>query len=146
MQDCHTGRYQRPLYNPLVDGDIVSWNSNEYHPFDNYGYPLALDTHVFQAAKMQELISCFDFKNTNQLESNMQQYTVTINRMYSFTHSVAVNIPMNNMSTITRAGEKYSYSLEELNNAFLEGRIIDLGHLAQETFIGCHQEAELRLI
>lgn len=146
MQDCHSGRYQRPLFNYVQNECLVSWNPNEYHPFDNYGYPLALDTHVFQAAKMQELISYFSFKNTNQLESNMQAYTIGINRMYSYETSAAVNIPTNTLSQVTRAGEVHPYSLEYLNNEFLGGKLINLENIERTSIIGAHQELPLELI
>lgn len=146
VQDCHAGTYQRPLYNYVIEDDIVSWNTNEYHPFDNYGYPLALDTHVFRATKMQELISYFEFKNTNQLESKMQNYTSTINRMSSFTNSVSVNIPCNNMSTITRSGEKFAFDVQFLNEQFLNGKRLDLDSIESNAWVGCHQEFDLQLI
>lgn len=145
VQDCHAGTFQRPLYNYVEEDGIVSWNTNEYHPFDNYGYPLALDTHIFRAEKMQELISCFEFKNTNQLESKMQDYTRTINRMSSFTHSVSVNIPCNNMSTITRSGEKYAFDVNFLNEQFLDNKRLMLDDIEKNRWVGCHQEFDLQL-
>lgn len=146
VQDCHAGTYQKPLYNFVQENDkIISWNSNEYHPFDNYGYPLALDTHIFTAHKVQELISYFDFKSTNELESKMQQYTQTINRISSFKNSVSVNIPMNNMSSVTRSGEKHPFDLQFLNAQYLEGKQIDLEDIEQVKWLGCHSEHNLRL-
>jgi hypothetical protein len=67
--------------------------------------------------------------------------------MSSYKKSVAVNIPCNNMSKITRAGETFGYSTEYLNEQFLAGQRISLDKIIdkKEEIIGCHQEIELEL-
>lgn len=147
VQDCHIDSYQ-PSLNIYQDyGNYIFWNSEYYHPLTNYGYPFGLDMHVYDAQTLYNLASQIDFKNTNQLESGLfhlrGQAPKFIN---SFKHSVAVNIPCNNMSGITRSGEKYPFTIEELNKAYLDDYIINLGDIKAAKIIGSHQEIDWTLI
>lgn len=148
IQNCHTGETQTPLcYAETEDENILHWCPKDYPSLSNYAYPLALDTHVFKTSYLQKLLSQIGpFKNSNELESKMQSCVYDIDFMSSFTKSVAVNIPCNNMSTVTRAGESFSYSLEWLNDEFLSGKRISLEDIMSNIFLGCHQEVELKLV
>lgn len=145
VQDCHTGELQPPLNNCYRSQNFVFWNCNKYHPFSNYGYPLALDTHVFKKEFAKYLVNAVEWKTSNELESKWQSPEIRSNAIYmsSFFQSVAVNIPMNNHSKITRFGEQFYYSTEKLNELYLNGECIDLYSIHNTNIIGCHQEIEL---
>jgi hypothetical protein len=64
--------------------------------------------------------------------------------MRSFKHSIAVNIPVNGMSGVTRHGEAHPYTLEELNNKYLAEQVIDLDFIMQNQIFGCHQEVPFK--
>lgn len=147
VQDCHIDSYQ-PSLNIYQDcGDYISWNSEYYHPLTNYGYPFGLDMHVYDAQMLYNLANQIDFKNTNQLESGLFHLRVHAPKIInSFKHSVAVNIPCNNMSGITRSGEKYPFTIEELNKAYLDDYIINLDDIKGARIIGSHQEIDWTLI
>lgn len=159
LQNYHTNEYQHPLvkYNvklglhpfsdtPEPDEPILYWNFNHYHPHHNYGYPFGLDMHIYDSKLIKKLLKYQVFNNTNELESYLfgckhlaPQY------MASFIQSVAVNIPANNMSGVTIAGQDYAHTTTELNKAYLEGQRIDLSKIEQTEIIGCHQEIPLEL-
>ena len=142
LQDCFNGVWQPPLNLPTEEGEIISWDWTQYHAHYNYGYPCALDMHVFPRKLVSSLITD-EFHNTNQLESMMfynRELVPPI--MKSFKHSIAVNIPMNNISGVTKAT---GISLEGLNDKFLAGYRFDLDSLAKTPIVGCHQEISLEL-
>lgn len=147
VQDCHRQTLQQPLHNPTKTNPCVMWNIKKYHPLSNYGYPLALDMHVFTKNYATNLVKkCMPWNNTNSLESNMQKYRNDIDFMTSFEKSIAINIPANNMSTVTRHGEQYGYSNKYLNDCYLSGQRISLDEIERENIVGCHQEVRFNLV
>lgn len=146
MQDFHTGRYQPPLNLYEDEGDTIRWVFSHYHPLNNYGFPLALDAHIYNREMMYNLMKYLPFTNTNQLESNLfpKRFEIPQN-IRSFKQSLAVNIPTNSISGVTRAGEIHSYTTEELNVPYLDGRRIDLDKIMLHSIEGCHQELPLEL-
>jgi hypothetical protein len=66
--------------------------------------------------------------------------------MRSFKESVAVNVPANSISGVTRAGEINDFATKFLNSEYLKGRRLSLDALSKEKIIGCHQEINLEWI
>lgn len=147
VQNCHTGQTQPFLNNPTQNNNIISWNFSHYHPHDNYGYPFGLDMHVYNSEVLSNLIQDIDFNNTNQLETGLFHKRNIIPKIIkSFTHSAAVNVPCNSISGVTRAGEQHPMTIEGLNNAWLDGYILDLSVFNNIKIVGCHQEINWKLI
>jgi hypothetical protein len=145
-QDIHAGTKQPALNKYVRDEDILRWNPHHYSALANYGYPLALDTHVFHTRFIQDLVYQLKWNTTNELEGALQPYRGEIRQIWSYTQSRSVNIPANSISGITRAGEVHGYSTKVLNDEYLAGKRIDLDAICDETIVGCHQEIELKLI
>lgn len=146
IQDYHRQSRQASLNLHIFNDGVIKWNPHHYHAYANYGYPLAVDCHVLRTEKLRDLCNRFRWSTTNELESGLQKYRNEIMELWSYPESVAVNIPCNSISGITKAGEKHAYSVEELNTAYLQGRRIDLDSILSETVVGCHQEMELKLL
>jgi hypothetical protein len=141
MQNVHTGQTQPPLNIKVEHENHLSWPLAFYHPHDNYGYPFGLDLHVFRKTLIKPILDEIEFRSTNELESQLTtKYRHRVDEMRSFKHSVAVNIPINTVTGVTRAGEFHAVSKEELNQRFLDGWKIDLAEIAKHKIIGCHQE------
>jgi hypothetical protein len=148
MQDHYRGLYQPPL-NKYIEhkvGPVISWNTMHHKCTDNYGYPLALDMHVFKKGMIDRIVGDEQWENSNQLESSLFNHRNLISYISSFKDSVAVNIPANNISGVTRSGKDFPYTHRELNDRFLAGQKIDLFAIGQEKIIGCHQEIEFKFI
>lgn len=146
VQDCHRGTYQPALNNLLYnDGQIIGWKWTDYAPLDNYGYPCGLDMHIFPSSLLQSLITT-EWRTTNELETSLfyQRYSFRP-IIYSPRYSVAVNVPINNMSNVTISGQIFSYSIEDLNNKFLEGQRFTY-EFNESEIVGCHQELKLKSI
>lgn len=145
-QDIHRGTKQPPLNVYHLENGILSWNPQFYYPHHNYGYPLAIDTHIFHRHLFNKFISKWNYNSSNELEGKLQQLIPKIGRLSSFKESIAVNIPVNNLSGLTIAGQKYNYSPEFLNEQFLLGKVINLYKIVATPIIGCHQEIEYEFI
>jgi len=148
VQDIHAKTYQPGLRRPveLHEGKILQWRWTDYDPLHNYGYPFGLDMHIFKTRQLLALLSTFQWSNTNQMESGLFHLKYKISPyISSFSQSVAVNIPINSISGVTLAGQYYSYSVEDLNRAFLDGYKITYD-FKPEDIKGCHQEVPVLLV
>lgn len=146
-QDIHAGTTQPPLNVYKDEGTTISWNFGDYHPHNNYGYPFGLDMHVYHREELYNLMKYMNFKNTNELETGLFHKKLCISpRIRSFKQSVAVNIPVNSITQVTRAGEIHSSTTEYLNSEYLKGRRLSLDSLSKEKIVGCHQEIKLEWI
>ena len=144
LQNCHTGERQPALNIYEEKRSYIRWNFDDYHPLSNYGYPFGLDMHVYDADMLSQLVNTFEFKNTNQLETNLFHLRNVVPRIIcSEKQSSAVNVPCNCMSGVTIAGQEYPFSIESLNKLFLEGNRISLNSFANKSVVGCHQEFAL---
>jgi hypothetical protein len=141
IQDCHKRTVQPPLNQHINHGKWLSWNIDKYHPHENYGYPFGLDLHVFRRELIVPILEEIEFSSTNDIESQLTtNYRSKIDELRSFENSCAVNIPINTVTGITRAGERHPVLKEELNRKWLEGWKIDLEDIMKTEFFGCHQE------
>lgn len=141
LQNFANGSYQPPLNKYVKKDNTIFWNAKDYHPLHNYGYPLALDLHVFRTSLIRKLVSRFTFKNTNEFESKMFEYRDLVPFMASFKKSVSVNVPLNNISGVTQSSKTGS-SLSQLNQYFLDGKRLSLN--ISQKIIGAHQDIELK--
>jgi len=144
-QDIHIGSIQDPLTNEVeLSSEVIMWNCKKYNPFFNYGYPFALDGHIFTKNLIVDILNTYKtWKNTNTLEGGLQKYIKRIDYISSYKKSIAVNLPVNNMSGYTSFGHKFKYSNEELNSFYLKGKCLSIDIFKEIDIIGCHQEVDL---
>lgn len=143
IQHTHGGIEQPYLNRYCLNNDILSWKWTEYSQINDYGYPLSLDGHVYLTSRLMSVITNINFKNPNELEGrlffNKGCWPQT---MASYPHSRLVNVPVNNMSGITRYADKYSYPIDELNTDFLAGKRFKYDFSGVE-IVGAHQELRM---
>lgn len=143
-QDIHAGTKQPPLNLYEDEGETISWLFSNYHPHHNYGYPFGLDMHVYHKKDIYDLTRYMPFNNTNQLETGLFHKKLCVSpKMRSFKESVAVNVPVNSISGVTRAGEVHGSPTEFLNSEYLKGKRLSLDAVSKEKIVGCHQEIKL---
>jgi hypothetical protein len=143
VQNIHTGSIQPPLNIVIDDGYSLVWPIYAYHPQENFGYPFSLDLHIFRLSFLKDLMSELEFENSSQLEGGLTRFRDKIDIMRSFAKSVAVNLAINSAGGCTRAGETFGVSLDELNDRFLGGDVIDLEDLSRQEYSGCHVERKI---
>lgn len=141
VQNHHTGELQAPLEKYFVQGNVVRWNALLHHPFSNYGYPFSLDLHIYKKSQILELIKRFEWKNSNELEGGLCRYRNEMLFISSFDKSVAVNIPLNNMSNMTQTSN--THTIEDLLQKYKENYVIDISKIDAQSIKGCHQDVPL---
>lgn len=148
IQNIHDNNKSQPPLNFHIEHEnYLSWPIDKYYSHDNYGYPFGLDLHVFRRDLINQIFKEIEFQSTNELESILtNNYRHLIDEMRSFKQSCAVNIPINTVTKVTKAGEKYSISKEELNQKYLDGYVIDLEDIENTTFKSCHAEIPIKFI
>jgi len=142
VQDHIQGYLQPPLIPDYVEKDLLFWNPAKYQGY-NYGYPHALDMHLYSTSYLLPILKEIRFKTTNELEGILQKYNSRIKTLFSPKESVAVNIPLNNISGLTEVNKR-RMSMEEMNAEFLKGKRLyyQLGNV----IVGCHQDIEFRML
>jgi len=138
VQEPFTGRIQPALNKYVDEGKTVCWDSRLYHPLNNFGFRFGHDCVIY-SKRYSELIQDANFKKTNELEirlfNNCQHKINPFIR--SFKTQKAVNIPVNNISQITRTDN--SVNLVEANNKYLDGYKLNLYDVLKHKIVGCHQ-------
>jgi len=142
VQD-HINTYLQPALVPdSIEKDLLFWNPKKYQGC-NYGYPHALDMHLYSTEYLLPILKEIRFKTTNELEGILQKYNNRINTLFSPKESVALNIPANNISGLTGVNQ-HSMSMEDMNNEFLKGK--ELHYILDRPVIGCHQDFSFRMV
>lgn len=143
LQDYYSNLYQTPLTAYKDEGDTIQWNWSNYNGLHNYGYPFGLDMHIYKASLINDLIKYETFKSTNQLESLLfKKKRLAPQMIRSFKYSIAINIPDNCMSGITRSSGN---NIADMNSRFLSDEVISLDDIPTD-FNACHYPVEYKWI
>lgn len=125
--------------------DVLTWDWTVHYL--DYGYPLSVDGHIFKTKDILKLTRKVGFSNPNTYEAALQIFeSFPKNKMCSFSESVLVNTPNNivNTSFANRNGLTHGADVRELNDKYLDGKIIDMESMDFTNIIGCHQEIEFK--
>src|SRR3990167_1403428 len=118
------------------------WMSGE----GDWGYPLSLDGHVFDAVFIRELVKQVDFNSPNTLESALQRFVPMFRHMQGecYSESRVVNVPRNRVQTDydNRHG---GGSPDDLLEMWENGKQICISELNELLNESCHQEFPLVL-
>jgi hypothetical protein len=137
---CYPLDLEEQLVEASFDGDRVSWEWRRQQP-GAYGYPLALNGHVFRTRAVESWLKRASYTNPNELEAALQAFNDEVEpRMASHSQSSVVSIPANivNETYVNRHGDLASPL--ELNERFLAGQRIDLAAMSFDDIRACHQE------
>jgi hypothetical protein len=138
---CYTMNTENVLKNYEDLDDMIKWNWSVHYL--DFGYPLSVDGHIFKTKDILKLTKKVPFHNPNTYEGNLQMFdTFPKEKMVSFKESVLVNTPNNivNSTHPNRHSNEFGISVKELNDAYLDGKIIDLESMDFSNIKGCHQE------
>lgn len=153
VQDYATGRRQRhPIdvtYGHVGPEDVCIWNWKGQPPFDNYGYPFAMDGCAYRALDLIQVTQPLQFSSFRAWEGTLSnvphRQSVQQSIMVSPVHSCVVNIPANSIQDPPlHHSPKISISAEELNERYLANEVIDLDAMELDSIVGAHQEIAYR--
>lgn len=145
---CYT--LNQPQSIPSFDtlpGEILKfdWTNAQY----DFNYPLELSSSMYPAAVVLPLIAGLDFRNPNELESQMAAHTWLLQDQYPilccYSTSVTFCNPVNIVQSVypNRVGLDFPYSVEELSSLFEQGERIKVEAYTNYTPTACHEEVEL---
>ena len=123
--------------------DVLLWSWRSVPP-NNFGYPFSVDGHVYDKEMVINALD-YEFITPNALEGRFPMKQVPPVMMCLDQSSVFNNSINLVGSSNNNAGKFYPHSLEELNQAYLDGKQINLDHICNNDIVGCHQEVKITL-
>ena len=128
----HTGKIL-PLPIFIDAGDYLKWKWSSYGMIDRWVYPYHAGGLIYETKFLQRMVSETSFSLPNSLESAMmaKRYAWKKDHLLAFKHSKIVNVSINRIQNDVdnRGGRDINYTPTELNNIFLNGKIIDTAGL-----------------
>lgn len=152
VQNYATGEMQEPYHDMIPDDghEIMSmWNWAQLNPLKNFGYPIGMDGHIYRTVDILPITQELNFNTLRGWEGTLaldwRNRFEDKPLMASYKQSILVNIPTNNVQVPPiPSGPKYAISVEELNDRFLSGQMIDIDKTDFSNIVGSHQEIELK--
>ena len=145
---CYGTQKESPLPE-FVDckGNFLKWEWAKSDPTTDWGYPGAVNIHIYKTQWYRDMIKNAKFNNPNELE-----YIFNTNRnkfakyLLSFKQPRILNIPINQVQTVCPSnpfGKNYRYDRIELNNWWLLGYRIKTSNIYGYTSRGVNEELPL---
>lgn len=142
---CYTMNCDDILIPKGEDERFVWWDWTKHYA--DFGYPLSVDGHIFRTKEIKKLVKAVSFSNPNTLEANLQVFdNFPKELMVSYLQNSLVNSPNNIVQTTypNKKGERFALSTKELNDIYLDNKIIDYEIIDFSNIKGCHQELEFK--
>lgn len=122
--------------------NVLSWDWTSI-PMSNFSYPFSVDGHIYNTQLVQDSLD-YEFDTPNAFEGRFVHSRIP-SAMFCLPQSSVVNNPINLVgSSQNKAGVWHGHSLEELNQAYLDDRRIQLE--VTEKILGCHQEIPISYV
>jgi hypothetical protein len=133
--NTHNFYYDVNLIEPVISWKVADGTND-------YAYPMSVDGHIFKTEYIKNLCEVLEYSNPNLFEAMLSNFTRPEMIISSYEHSKLVNSPINKVQDIFQnlSGMKYRYSVEDLNEMYLDGVILNLEKINFDEINGCHQE------
>ena len=147
---CYTLGAENVMHEMEHDGDTMKWDWT-LHYLD-FGYPFALDGHIFRRTDIFKLTKKSNFTNPEELEGALFDFTEMFprNKMVSYKESALVGVPAGRVQQSIEDVMEMSYKKSEakvrrkmMNELFLKGEFMDLESIDFSNIEGCHQKLDL---
>lgn len=134
-----------PKFEPCEQ--YLKWKWSKSDPSTDWGYPSAVNIHIYKSLWYWNAIKDLKFDTPNKLE-----YLFNTNRkifkpyIVSFDETKILNMPVNQVQTLSPTnpyGKTFAYTRKELNDKFLNGYIIDVKNIYGYKNKGVNEEVEL---
>ncbi|MEG6521765.1 hypothetical protein [Desulfotomaculum sp. 1211_IL3151] len=133
-----------PAFQEIKDGVLLyDWTKAEL----DFAYSLEVSSSVYRTSDLLPLLELLHFTNPNTLEallSTQRQRVSNKNKLICSKFCTAFCNPINKVQQVyhNRAGNLFSYSVEELSNLFKEGYRINVEKYKGYLPMACHEEVE----
>lgn len=128
---CYNLECDNVLIKDKEDEKFIWWDWSK--SYNDFGYPLSLDGHIFKTKDILKMVKKISFKNFEELELGLQIFdTFPKKQMMAYKKSKSVNNPIVNLNK------------NKLNSLYLENNIISFDDLDFSSIKGCYQEIDLK--
>jgi len=125
----HTSNVDSPRPNNFICGaDLNSWDWSEADNCSDWGYPSCINSHLYRTEFLKYWVNNMSYHSVNNFEAIWNTHRHNFRPiMCCFNESKTISIANNLTQTEynNRHNNNEEYSLENLNNKFLEGHRID---------------------
>ena len=121
---------------------VISWKVGD--GTNDYAYPMSVDGHIFKTEYIKNLCEILEYSNPNLFEAMLSNFSRNEMIISSYQNSKLVNSPINRVQETFHnlSGMKYGYSVEDLNEMFLDDVCFDFNKMKFNEITGCHQEIQ----
>ncbi len=109
-----------------------------------WNYPMSQDGHIFRLSELETSIANLEWDNPNSLESAMAGNPIDKPYMMCDQHPYLINLALNRVHD-TFPNRHGDITEGWLNMRFLQGLVIDIDPIVQQTYNSCHAEVDLKL-
>lgn len=140
-----TGNTPQPVPTFTSEGDLLTWRWRDGQ--GAWGYPLAVDGHVFDAAEMRKMLTSVSFTSPNTMESALQAFLFAFlgRTGKCYRESKIVNVPWNRVQTDWHMLCGDGNDAEQMLAHWEAGKQIDLSGIYGVLNESVHQEFPLVL-
>lgn len=129
-----------------INDEVIVWDWSVCPHHLDFGYPLSVDGHVFRLKDIIPITESVEAPQPNSYEGNMcHRLNMLPPLAIAFLHSKVVNTPINRCQNDfhNRHGDFFPKSLEELNNSYLNDKIIDYDKIDFSNIVCSYQELSM---
>jgi hypothetical protein len=147
---CYTLDADNVMHDMDYDGDIMKWDWS-LHYLD-FGYPFAVNGHIFRRRDIYKLTRKSKFRNIEELEMGLFDFAETFprNLMTSYKQSALVNVPIGRVQmsvehemTMTLKDVQAKKARQLMNEQLTKGEAPNFDDIDFLNIEGCHQELDL---
>lgn len=150
MTYCHSANLPMIIPKFIMTDPVLKWDWRKGDERVDWYYPASITCCIYRTNFIRRIWNSGPFKGPNALEGNLMNGNRNLMppNMVSEHYAIILNVPNNMTQTAgyTPHGQRFEYSLEELNRKFLEGYKIDTGNLYGFNSKSVHTEVEYQLI
>jgi len=124
---CYTADIKGTIPELTQHGDLYKWDWTTGDNRVDFFYPSCINSHIYRTEFLKDWINKITFGNINDLEGTLNSNISSFKHyMICLEKSKTVNIANNLVqSGYNRHSDKKEFSLDVLNNKFLDGYVID---------------------
>lgn len=146
---CYTLGVDNEIRDIEVENGYIKWDWTVHYL--DFGYPFAMDGHIFRRKDIYKLTRKSKFTNVEELEMALYDFTEMFprNMMTSYGESRLVNAPagrvqqsLDDEMAMTVKESEARIRRRIMNTAFLKGDFINLESIDFSNIEGCHQKID----
>lgn len=118
-------------------GDNLVWDLRASH--GDFQYPVSVDGDVYRRSDLEGYVESLPFGSPNEFEGQMSIRPIPKFLRMCFEQQKVINVPANIVQTVFPGNHQAgTFSVEELNDRFINGESIDIKPTQGQHYISCH--------